>query len=86
MPKAQEIVDEVIRRLPPDTIQVDPGTLFVGRFVPEKVACFAATLVGIPRHLAPVEFELDRPFEESVDSIVTRLLYWRQRVQAGEAT
>jgi len=85
MTRAREIVDEVIRRLPPDTVEVADGTLFVGRFVPEEVACFAATLVGIPRHLAPVEFALNRPFEESVDSMVKRLLHWREHVEA-EAT
>jgi hypothetical protein len=83
-PRAQEIVDEVIRRLPPGTIEVAAGTLFVGRYVPEEVGCFAATLIGIPRQLAPVEFELNRPFDESVESILTRLLRWRQRVEAGE--
>lgn len=81
LPAARAVVDEVVRRLPTELFRISPGTLFVGRSVPEEVACFAAGLVGFPHQLVAVEFELGRPFEETVASIVSRLHQWREHVE-----
>jgi hypothetical protein len=84
LPEARAVVDEVTRRLPPGLVEIYPETLFVGRLVRQEVACFAASLSGIRYHLAPVEFELHQPFDETVERIVSSLLRWRERVESGE--
>lgn len=84
VPEARRVVDEIIRRLPPGLFRIDPGTLFVARGTPQLVACFAAGLVEFRFQLAPVEFELEQPFEETVEEIVNRLLQWHARLESSE--
>jgi hypothetical protein len=81
MPRARAIMLEVKRRVSADQIAIGEGTLFVGREIPERAAVFAASLVGIPYQVAPIEFGLDEePFEETVQGIVEGLLRWRESV------
>jgi hypothetical protein len=82
LPAAREILDEVQRRVPADRVVVHMETLFVGRIVPEIIGCVAASLTGIPRRLAPVEFPVDEDFETTVVWIVEGLLRWRERVES----
>jgi hypothetical protein len=71
----------VKHRVPADRIAFHLETLFVGTIVPKIVGCVAASLVGIPRHVAPVESLVDEDFEETVNGIVQGLLRWRDRVE-----
>jgi hypothetical protein len=82
LPRARAILEEIQRRTPGDRIAIDMPTLFVGTIVPEIVGCVAVTLVGIPRHLAALEFLIDDDFEATVDTHVRRLLRWHERVEA----
>ena len=84
LPEAREVVDEIIRRLPSGLYRIDPGTLFVAYGTQQPVACFAAGLVGRRFQLAPVEFELKQPFEETVEKIVNRLLQWHAGLESSE--
>lgn len=77
--RARAVVEEVIHRLPAEQFELDIETLFVGRQIPEEVAVFLASVVGVERSLTAVEFEL-RSFEEDVEWIIDGLVRYRARL------
>lgn len=86
--EAREIVDEISRRLPAHLFDVNAGTLFVAREIPEEVACFALTLPDIRGALTAVSIELGGDVEDTADAYVQAAWLWRRKGEheAAEST
>ncbi|NEN07841.1 hypothetical protein G3T36_18450 [Diaminobutyricibacter tongyongensis] len=81
--QARAVVNEVTMRLPPGQFELSVETLFVGRQIPEEVAVFLASVVGVDRSLTAVEFELTFSSEENVDWIIEGLVRYRDKLLAA---